>query len=245
VKKIKLSNSHLMAFVDDDKFEELNKYKWCLNSNGYIIRSKIKSDPENYPKTIYMHRQIMNVIINSKYICIDHINHIICDNTACNLRKCNKAENSRNKNLCVVKNTNSKFKGVKYNVGSKKWFGRIKFENKMIHIGSFETDIEAALAYDQMARYLYKDFSSPNFKNKNEKIIDVEKVLHKKEFMSSKYHGVYWNKSNKNWGAGIRINNKGKYLGSFSSEIEAAKCVDNFIIENKLDRKLNFERKNL
>jgi len=54
---------------------------------------------------------------------------------------------------------------------------------------------------------------------------------------ASKYNCVYKNKNS--WMAMIRINNVSKYLGSFETEIEAAKAFNKFCIENKLDRELN------
>ena len=44
---------------------------------------------------------------------------------------------------------------------------------------------------------------------------------------SSKYLGVSWNKSNKNWSATILINGKPKYLGSFTNEKEASQAYQN------------------
>jgi hypothetical protein len=43
---------------------------------------------------------------------------------------------------------------------------------------------------------------------------------------SSKYLGVYWDKSNNTWCAAIGINGKQKSLGSFENEMDAAKCRD-------------------
>jgi hypothetical protein len=41
---------------------------------------------------------------------------------------------------------------------------------------------------------------------------------------SSEYVGVSWNKKAKKWKAGIRINGKTKYLGSFTCEKEASEA---------------------
>tara|TARA_R110000796_G_C14198698_1_gene391546 strand:+ start:7 stop:483 length:477 start_codon:yes stop_codon:yes gene_type:complete len=51
---------------------------------------------------------------------------------------------------------------------------------------------------------------SQNSRNKN-----------KKENCSSKYKGIYWDKSINKWVASIRINYKKKYLGLFDNEEEA------------------------
>ena len=43
---------------------------------------------------------------------------------------------------------------------------------------------------------------------------------------SSKYHGVGWRKDSLNWRSSVRVNGKIKSLGSFESEIEAARIHD-------------------
>ncbi len=49
----------------------------------------------------------------------------------------------------------------------------------------------------------------------------------KKKNCYSKYKGVYWFNKVKKWASYIRINGVLKYLGTFSSEIEAAKTYNN------------------
>lgn len=48
----------------------------------------------------------------------------------------------------------------------------------------------------------------------------------RKQRSSSKFKGVTRNKISKKWFAQIQINGKGKYLGSFIDEIDAAKVYD-------------------
>lgn len=43
---------------------------------------------------------------------------------------------------------------------------------------------------------------------------------------SSKYHGVYWNKVNRNWIARIKPDWKGIHIGSFKIEEDAARAYD-------------------
>lgn len=43
---------------------------------------------------------------------------------------------------------------------------------------------------------------------------------------TSKYIGVSWHKASKRWIAQVTVNGKGKYLGVFNCEIEAAKAYD-------------------
>ena len=48
---------------------------------------------------------------------------------------------------------------------------------------------------------------------------------------TSKYVGVYWNKSNKNWRARIQINGKDKNLGSFTDELKASETYQKALKE--------------
>lgn len=43
---------------------------------------------------------------------------------------------------------------------------------------------------------------------------------------SSNFKGVYWNKQARKWRAEICLNGQSRYLGSFASEIEAARTYD-------------------
>lgn len=56
---------------------------------------------------------------------------------------------------------------------------------------------------------------------------------------TSGYRGVSWNKSSGVWVAGIYLNNKRKYLGSFTTPLEAAKAYDNYVITNALEHTIN------
>ena len=45
----------------------------------------------------------------------------------------------------------SEYKGVSYHIGKDKWYSALYHEGKMKHIGSFDTELEAAEAYDRFA----------------------------------------------------------------------------------------------
>jgi hypothetical protein len=56
---------------------------------------------------------------------------------------------------------------------------------------------------------------------------------------TSGYRGVSFHKDRKKWTAQIRINDKTKYLGCFSTALEAAATYDRFVIENNLEHTKN------
>jgi len=43
---------------------------------------------------------------------------------------------------------------------------------------------------------------------------------------TSRYKGVFWDKSRSQWTASIHVNNRTRYLGRFSSEEEGARAYD-------------------
>ena len=57
----------------------------------------------------------------------------------------------------------SKYKGVSWNKGVKKWLAQIGFNDKVIHLGQFGDEIEAAKVYDKAAKELFGDFAHTNF----------------------------------------------------------------------------------
>ncbi len=62
---------------------------------------------------------------------------------------------------------------------------------------------------------------------------------------SSKYQGVSFYKRKKKWQAQCMVKGKVNHLGYFSSEEVAAKAYDKFVIDNDLDRDLNFPEVNV
>jgi group I intron endonuclease len=57
---------------------------------------------------------------------------------------------------------------------------------------------------------------------------------------ASKYFGVSWNKTEMRWKVEFYLDRKNKFLGYFDKEIKAARCYDKYVIENNLDKPINF-----
>ena len=93
---------------------------------------------------------------------VDHINGNGLDNRKANLRLCTRAQNQMNS----IKRTgkSSIFKGVSWHKNAWKWRANIKINQKDIHIGYFDTELEAAEAYDIEAIRLFGSFAKTNFK---------------------------------------------------------------------------------
>ena len=75
---------------------------------------------------------------------IDHIDRNKLNNNINNLRWATSAENTRN--ISKKQNSKSIYKGVTLN--NNKWRARIRIHYKLIHLGYFETEKDAGLAYN-------------------------------------------------------------------------------------------------
>lgn len=129
--------------IRNDKREKL--LKWKLDSKGYYCVSLCKN---NKAKKYLIHRLIGKYFIENpnNYLCIDHKNNNSMDNSIENLRWCNHSQNMRNKKK--KENTSSRFIGVYFHKQSNKWLTRCRLNGKNKYIGRYDTEIEAAEAYN-------------------------------------------------------------------------------------------------
>ena len=142
------------AIVDAEDFDQLSQYKWQAKKDKttfYAVRSEKGT-------TIKMHRQILNA---PKGLCCDHKNHNGLDNRRSNLRLCTNAQNQYNQR--PRNSGSSRYKGVCRQRGRKRWQAEIGFEGRLIHIGCYDYEIDAAIAYDDMAVELFGEFACLNF----------------------------------------------------------------------------------
>jgi hypothetical protein len=87
---------------------------------------------------------------------VDHIDRDVSNNKWGNLREASTSQNRANRSL--FKTSLSGFKGVRLQ-DSGRW--QVRFNKR--HIGTFNSDIEAAKAYDKLAREHYGNFALLNF----------------------------------------------------------------------------------
>jgi len=109
-----------------------------------------------------MHRQLINIPDN--LIC-DHANCNSLDNRKTNLRPATVSQNLCNRTKRKSK-TRSKYKGLEWDRKQRKWKARIQINNRKIYLGSFDSEIDAALAYDRAAKKYHREFANLNFPQK-------------------------------------------------------------------------------
>lgn len=141
------------AIVDDDMFDELNRFKWFYHY-GYARRNSKHVLGKKRPM-IHMSRVVMSV--PDGFQC-DHISLNRCDNRRANLRVASHAQNNCNKHAC--KNNTSGAKGVDFRKWDRKYRARIGFNKKSIHLGNFSTLEEASVAYSIAAKKYHGEFAN-------------------------------------------------------------------------------------
>jgi len=158
IKRIPLTQGYY-ALVDADDYEQLSQYKWHVkvkSSGPYAYRTRGR-------KQIPMHRQILNA---PPGLYCDHINHNGLDNRRCNLRLCTPQQNSFNRRPLLRKAScrkrTSKYKGVHWDRQKRKWRAMIRHNGRLIHIGCFDNELDAVIAYDDYAIELFGEFAYLN-----------------------------------------------------------------------------------
>lgn len=152
MKEITLKGGSI-AYVDDKDFEYLSKFKWCV-SNRYASGTKDG-------KSFKMHREILKDELTSNKLYVDHIDHNPLNNQRSNLRVCTNSQNQANR--IKTERKTSSFKGVSWHNGANKWHARIYYNSRPLSLGLFNSEISAAIAYDEKALELFGEFALVNF----------------------------------------------------------------------------------
>ena len=154
-KEIKLTNSQDVVLVDSKDFDHLNQFAWRKKkSDGSNQFHAVRDVVDGKNKlTVRMHRVIMDADTDQIVI---HMNGNGLDNRNVNLAL---KRNSR----WVARAIDSGFRGVRKANRAQGFVSEINFGGSELHIGNFQTAIEAARAYDSVARKLYGKDARVNF----------------------------------------------------------------------------------
>lgn len=147
------------AIIDDEDYDLISKYEWSLWTSGRAKNMFYARCTTERGQSISMHRIILGVSVN---VAIDHINHNGLDNRRANLRITNQQKNSWNSK--PHNDGVTRYKGI-FNQGRNngKWYSKVTYRGQRYYLGSFNSQEEAALAYDNKVLELFGEFAYLNF----------------------------------------------------------------------------------
>jgi hypothetical protein len=159
------TNKGEVILVGKKYLNELKKYTWMLDANGYAVtticimsRKESRETGISRSKSLKMHRLIYelshNVNLKSKEH-IDHIDRNKINNTVSNLRISGIGTSINQINVGLRKDNTTGFKGVIFRKRTNKYEAKISYRSKRIWLGAYEDIIDAAKAYNKKAKELF------------------------------------------------------------------------------------------
>lgn len=142
------------VLVDEADARVVRRYNWTarrFKETVYASRSPRKEDGRR--TTLLLHTFI------TEYAMTDHENGNGLDNRRQNLRDCTRSQNNANRRSTG----RSAYLGVSPCERSGKWRAVINKEGTYKSLGYFDSEIDAALAYDRAAMKLHGEFARLNF----------------------------------------------------------------------------------
>lgn len=146
-----------VAIVDDEDFDLVGRYSWHILEtvlpNGRVDGPYARTKLPGSRATVLLHALITG------YRLTDHANGDGLDCRRINLRLATKGQNRANSR--PQPGASSRYKGVDRQQG--KWRSRIRINGRLIYLGCFTSEEDAAIAYDLAAREAFGEFAYVNF----------------------------------------------------------------------------------
>jgi hypothetical protein len=220
------------AICSAEDFDEISKHTW---HRSIPDNDKCYASAKILNKRVKMHTFVLTLhsVTISSGSCVNHKNNNRLDNRFENLEVSTASENGQNK--LKRGSAKSKYFGVSPKKG--KYTAQITVNTVKVYIGLFDTENEAAEAYD---RYVAHHDVKHKMNNEHLREKYKQEPLIFPKAKKDKYHGVFYRPEYNSYEVRTMINNKSKNIGSFSNEITAAKAYDGFVVKHGLNKKLNF-----
>lgn len=158
MKEIQLTRS-MVALVDDADFDHLNQRKWIATKEHQSFYAKRRCKIGGKSTITSMHRVLFNLKPGDRLF-VDHKDHNGLNNQRSNLRLVTHSQNACNRRSGV--RASSKYLGVSFHKGTRKWTATLGKDKRIIYLGVFETPELAAVAYNEAAKKYHGEFANLN-----------------------------------------------------------------------------------
>lgn len=145
------------AMIDAEDADRVSPWLWSVlerpGRSSYVLRR------EKGLGTVYLHRFLMNAPPGLQ------VDHVDGDGLNCrrgNMRLCTASQNQMNR-ANARSEKSSRYKGVFWSKHHRKWIAQIKLDYVGRCIGRFDSEDDAAMAYDAAARETFGAFARLNF----------------------------------------------------------------------------------
>ncbi len=148
------------ALVDDANYDWLKKRKWKAVQRRHTFYAECKVRMANgKQRTEGMHRLILGLQPTDE-LETDHIDGDGLNNQRSNLRACTVMQNQQSRRKHKV--GTSKYKGAFWHRRDRKWRSEIVVNKKQICLGYFDSETDAAWAYNRAALKHFGAFAQTN-----------------------------------------------------------------------------------
>lgn len=145
MKQIKLTKGYF-ALVDDDSYAFLSKWRWYAGGEPtrYYAYRHVNFPAIKRGQAVAMHHLVLGMYSPQRYgLNVDHIDGNSLNNQLSNLRVVTTRENSQN----LKSHRSGKLVGTTYCHKKRKFRARIRFKDKQVFLGAFDSAIEGYTAY--------------------------------------------------------------------------------------------------
>jgi len=158
-----------VALVDDEDYERVAAFNWQarvvrMKTHATVYASRIVRRGDGRRGTVSMH----NFILGERHV--DHHDRNGLNNQRHNLRACNHSNNHMN----MKKRSHVRWKGVHFHKGRQIWRAYITKDGIRRELGGFQTDYDAAQAYNFAAEEMFGEFARFNVVDEPAHILSLE-----------------------------------------------------------------------
>ena len=154
----------LIAFVDDDDYNLVALFKWGVQKakrthigdvDTFYVVTRWMWDGS--PCYLMLHRLVLQA---GRDVIVDHVDRNPLNCSKGNLRKCDFSQNCANVSKKI--GTTSKFLGVRFDKNSNGWRANCRSRGRAYFSKRFDSEIEAAIAYNNVAKEWHGEFANLN-----------------------------------------------------------------------------------